>query len=173
MISYRDRSAVGATPGRRVLRLVAPVAVIAAALGAVVGVRDLTSSSKPALHRTTSTVIPKSNQVEANWGVRFVHVRLLAGTGLVDVQYQVLDQSKADKLHSNGTKNLPKIQVPGGPTVVSASAMFHFHASETTDATGRAFNFWYGNTSGAIVAGTEVTLVLADGTRLEHVPVLN
>jgi len=115
--------------------------------------------------------MPTDAVIEDAWGIRFVTVRVLASSGLIDVRYQILDPSKADRLHSKGTENLPKLHVPGGSTVLPQSAMFHFHTTANPDAVARGFDILYGNQRGALRAGTTVDIVLADGMKLKNVPV--
>jgi hypothetical protein len=148
---------------------------VAAVVGlGMVGVRTMVANGGHAVAArpaTTAASMPKNSNIEQAWGVRFTNVRLLAGSGLIDVRYQVIDPNKATKLHADGVKNLPKLRVVGGATVSTDSAMFHFHTIADTTSAGRGFDILYGNTHGALRPGAEVTILLSDGEKLEHVPV--
>ncbi len=120
-----------------------------------------------------STAMPSNPKIESEWGIRFTTVVLLADSGLVEMRYQVLDASKAGRLHSGGTENLPVIHVEGSNKVVSSqSLMFHFHhGANSTE--GRTYSILYSNADGAIPVRGLVTIEMPGGTRLEHIPVVN
>jgi hypothetical protein len=159
--------------GRRALRLAAPLTLAGVVALGTIGVRSIVASNAhPTAHpAATAAGMPTSSKIEQTWGVRFTNVRVLAGRGLVDVRYQVIDPNKATKLHADGVKNLPRLRVDGGATVNADSAMFHFHTIADTTSAGRGFDILYGNSHGALRPGGEITLLLSDGEKLEHVPV--
>ncbi len=165
------------TKGRRAFALAAPLAVAAAVAFGAFGVHKMVTNTNnhPSVTRPASTApgMPRSPEIEQAWGVRFTNVRLLAGTGLIDVRYQVIDPAKAAKLHADGVKNIPRLRVPGGRTVTPDSTMFHFHTIADTSTAGRGFDILYGNAREALRGGGEVTILLSNGMKLDHVPVTN
>ena len=118
--------------------------------------------------------MPVSAVIEQNWGIRFISLSILADGGLAELRYQVVDNSKSQRIHvgdaKNDTKNLPILVVEGtGAEVLTRSVMFHFqHASYKT---GRSYSIIYGNAGGAVKPHTLVTIRLSDGLELQHVPV--
>jgi hypothetical protein len=117
-----------------------------------------------------ATAIPTSAEIEQQWGIRFTMVRLLAATGVVDVRYLVLDDSKAQRLHSEADRSaLPTLR-HGDGTIRPDSVMFHFHTE--SDTAGRTFDIIYGNAGGLLQSGSRVTIVTSDGLELRDVPVV-
>ena len=109
-----------------------------------------------------------------SWGIRFTVVQLLADNGLVELRYQVLDNNKANRLHSDNTSltNLPTIYVEGiDKTVKSNSLLFHIHHEWESGSDGRSYSIVYGNAGGVIYPRALVTISLPDGLKLQHVPV--
>jgi hypothetical protein len=161
---------------RRLLRLLTPFIVFGIVLIAVIGVRtivaDRQASDQAATAAATKT-FPTSPTIEDRWGIRFTAVNVLADGGVVEVRYIVLDPAKAGRIHSGKLSDLPYIRADGsGKEVHSYSLMFHAHFDHTpTNVDGRAYSIVFGNSDGAAQMGGTVALILADGLRLEHVPV--
>ena len=121
-----------------------------------------------------NAVMPVSSAIEQNWGIRFVALSVLADGGLVELRYEVVDPAKSGKIHggdaTSDTKNLPILIVEGtGARVTSRSVMFHY--AHATDKSGRLYSIIYGNAGGALKAHYLVTVYMADGLELQHVPV--
>jgi hypothetical protein len=162
--------------GRRLLRLLAPLIVFGIVLIAVIGVRNVVADRQAADQATTAAAtktFPSSPTIENRWGIRFTAVNVLADGGVVEVRYIVLDPAKAGRIHSGKLTDLPYIRADDtGKEVHSYSLMFHVHFDHTpTNVDGRAYSIVFGNSDGAARMGGTVTLILADGLRLEHVPV--
>jgi len=126
------------------------------------------------------TLTPFDNQtpianptIEERWGIRFTAVNVLADGGIVELRYIVIDPAKGARIHSGKLADLPQIRADDtGKTIRSNSLMFHVHFDHTpTNAEGRSYSIIYGNADGAAHIGGTVTLVLADGLRLERIPV--
>ena len=118
--------------------------------------------------------VPASPAVEASWGLRFTDVIVLADNGGVELRYQVIDDSKAARIHQgNATSNqLPSLVVDGtNHTVTPSDVLMHFHHGDAT--AGRTYSIIYGNAGGAVRAGQYVTIVMKDGQKIRHIQVSN
>jgi hypothetical protein len=164
----------------RLRRLLVPLAVLAAALVLAFGLRVGVSQGQTwwsANHRPIApkaAPMPANPRIEQDWGIRFSVVQLLADNGLVELRYQVLDNTKANRLHADNTSldNLPTIYVEGTDKVVkSNSLLFHIHHEWEQGSDGRAYSIVYGNAGGVIYPRALVTISLPDGLKLQHVPV--
>jgi hypothetical protein len=164
----------------RFARLLVPAAVILAALvlafslrmGAHYGQSWWNASHRPLASKTA--VMPTNPKIEQDWGIRFTVVQLLADNGLVELRYQVLDNNKANRLHSDNSSltNLPTIYVEGTDKVIkSNSLLFHIHHEWEQGSDGRAYSIVYGNSGGVLYPRAFVTVALPDGLKLQHVPV--
>jgi hypothetical protein len=171
-----DRGHPAQTGGRRLLRLLAPLILFAIVLIGVIGVRTVVAehqaADQAAMAAATKTV-PTNPTIEDRWGIRFTAVNVLADGGIVEVRYIVLDPTKGARIHSGKLADLPYIRADdSGKEVHSYSLMFHVHFDHTpTDAEARSYSIIFGNSDGAAHIGGTVTLILADGLRLERVPV--
>jgi hypothetical protein len=165
--------------GGRLRRLLVPLAVLLGTAILVFGLRTgvslVESRQQPVGHVDPRTApMPVSPQIEEQWGIRFTVVQLLADNGLVELRYVVLDNNKANRLHSDSTSlaNLPTVLVEGtGQVVRSNSLMFHIHHEWDQGTDGRDYSFVYGNAGGAIHPAARVTIAMPDGLKLQHVPV--
>jgi hypothetical protein len=166
--------------GSRPSRLLVPAAVLVAAAilafglraGVEYGQRAWIASHSP--HVAASTPVPTSSQIEDSWGIRFTTVQLMGDNGLVELRYQVLDSTKANRLHADGTslEVIPTIRVEGsGLVVTSKSLMFHIHNDWSQNLDGKIYSIIYGNPGGSIYPGGLVTIRMMDGLELQHVPV--
>jgi hypothetical protein len=164
----------------RLRRLLVPLAVLAAALVLAFGLRVGVSSGQTwwnANHRPiapSGATMPSNPRIEQDWGIRFTVVQLLADNGLVELRYQVLDNTKANRLHADNSSlaNLPTIYVEGtGKVVRSNSLLFHIHHEWDQGSDGRAYSIVYGNSGGVIYPRALLTVALPDGLKLQHVPV--
>lgn len=91
-------------PQRRLAKWsVAGLAVLAMA-GAFAGVRHIRSSSVSATHSTRAAGMPASAAIERAYGVRFDRVVVVATGGMLQINYTVLDASKAPALHDEATR---------------------------------------------------------------------
>jgi hypothetical protein len=158
-----------------VLRALSPLALVALVLGVVLGVRFAVARHQggPQQAATGAVSVPTNPAVEAGWGVRFSAVTVLADGGMVEVRYLVLDPAKAGRFHSSNLANLPVLVADdSGKWVHSYSQMLRVHTDHHgDDVEGRSYSLVYGNADAALHAGGLVSIVLADGLRLEHVPV--
>jgi hypothetical protein len=154
------------------LRLVALLVAAGCVFSATVAIRHLVSSSTGSSHNVAppDLAMPRSAEIEDVWGVQIKAVTLLASTGVIDVRYTVLDDSKATRLHTDGRIGLPSLRTSDHGTVEPDSVMFHFH-SKATEVAGQGYDIIYGNARGALHAGSLVTVVMADGLELHDVPV--
>jgi hypothetical protein len=178
---------VSAFGGRRLHPVPAnlrPVLVsVALVTGAVVlafSVRMVVVNGPPwwaAAHRVTAAAtapMPSSPPIEDAWGLRFTAVQLLADNGLVEMRYVILDNTKANRLHadSGSPASMPTIQVEGsGKVVKSNSLLFHIHHEWDQGGDGRSYSIVYGNAGGVLYRNALVTIVMADGLKLQHIPV--
>ena len=120
------------------------------------------------------TAMPTSSQIEDQWGIRFTQVQLMGDNGLVELRYQVLDSTKANRLHADSTSLsvIPSLRVEGlNIPITSRSLMFHIHNDWTQNLDGKVYSIIYGNPGGSVYANGLVTIVMVDGLELRHVPV--
>ena len=145
----------------------AAVAVIlVATVGVVIGVRLAARADGPA-ERTTAEM-PRSERIEREYGIRIERVSLLAEGGVVELRYILLDADAAGVLHADDQDFVDDFpHIIAGDTVIDAPT-FHHHGGDLV--TGRQLSILYGNLDGAVVDGTEVSIVIGD-ERLDGVPV--
>jgi hypothetical protein len=165
------------TGGRSLLRLLATAALFLLVVIAVLGFRTMMQSQAavqaPAAAAGARAAFPTNGTIEDRWGVRFTAVNVLADGGVLEVRYIVLDPAKGGRLNSANLSDLPYLKAEDtGKEVRGYSLMFHLHANHVpNEVDGRNYSLIFGNSNGAIHSGGTVTLTLADGLRLEHVPV--
>jgi hypothetical protein len=154
-------------------RLLIVLIVAVAAMAATVGVRAVAHRlSAPAAATVAPSAFPTSPAIEQRWGIRFTRVNILADSGIIEVRYVVLDDGKTGRMHSGKTADLPVVHSEtSGLDIRGNSALFHMHTDTSNSSSGHAFSILYGNAMGAVSPGSTITIVLADGLRLEHVPV--
>jgi hypothetical protein len=139
----------------------------------VVNGRAWWAASHPATAAATAPM-PSSSPIENAWGLRFTTVQLLADNGLVEMRYVILDNAKANRLHadSGSAASMPSIHVEGsGKVVKSNSLLFHIHHEWDQGGDGRSYSIVYGNAGGVLYRNALVTIVMADGLKLQHIPV--
>ncbi len=175
-------SGLSTLPSRsRAGRILVPGAVVMVALVAALGlrfgsihVREAWTLHQLETHRAKSMAMPASPRIEEKWGIRFIEAQLLADSGLIELRYQVLDNSKAGRLHddSSSLANIPWIEVEGtGRRVLSNSLLFHVHHEYDSGSEGRAYSIVYGNSGGVVGPRALVSIHMPDGLVLRHVPV--
>jgi hypothetical protein len=98
-------------------------------------------------------------------GIRVTKVVVTADGGLVDLRYQVIDPAKAVFLFDN-LDVVPKMIAPNGE-VISLESLPHRHDVYA----GLAYFILYRNARNSIQPGSQVTVVVGDDLRLEHVAV--
>ena len=166
--------------GSRPSRLLAPAAILIGTLLLAFGLRagveygQRAWISSHSAHVSASTPVPTSSAIEDQWGIRFTLVQLMGDNGLVELRYQVLDSTKANRLHADGSslEVIPTIREEGtGLVVTSKSLMFHIHNDWTQNLDGKVYSIIYGNPGGSIYPGGLVTIRMMDGLELQHVPV--
>lgn len=101
--------------------------------------------------------------VEAQWGIRITHIAVIAGGGLIDFRFQVIDPDKAAALFSLETRPILYAEKSGK----MVDSLYHPPHSHNIVA-GQSQYFLYNDRGGAIRPGTLVSVVLG-GLRLEHV----
>ena len=166
----------GSRPSRLLVAAALIVGAAVLAFGLRVGVdygqRYWTAGHSP--HVAAGTPMPVSSQIEDQWGLRFTQVQLMGSNGLVELRYQVLDSTKANRLHADSASLdiIPTMKVEGSDTLVtSRSLMFHVHNDWTQNLDGKVYSIIYGNPGGSIYTGGLVTIRMMDGLELRHVPV--
>ena len=125
-------------------------------------------------HVSASAPMPASPQIEDAWGIRITLVQLLADNGLVELRYQVLDVAKANRLHADATSLtvIPTMRIEGtNQAVRTNSLMFHIHNDWTSTLDGKVYSIIYGNPAGGVYKNGLVTVIMADGLELRHIPV--
>ena len=164
----------------RLRRLLIPIAAVIGAALVVFGLRagaDYGQRYWIATHSPRAVIgapMPTSSQIEDQWGIRFTQVQLMGDNGLVELRYQVLDSTKANRLHADSTSLsvIPSIRVEGlDVPITSRSLMFHIHNDWTQNLDGKVYSIIYGNPGGAVYVNGLVTIVMSDGLKLRHVPV--
>jgi hypothetical protein len=107
---------------------------------------------------------------EEETGVHIVRIATVAGGGIVDLRFQVLDPDKALAVHD---KQSPLILVDEGSGTVLRSAFHGRHSGGTTQVglnAGATYYLLFANSAGALRRG-DLASVTVGGGRLEHVPV--
>lgn len=95
-------------------------------------------------------------QIEDKWGVRFMHVALVAEGGLLDVRYQVTDPDKAIYMFDE-VENIPRI-IAGNGVELGMNDDPHTHDLEF----GFSYFFLLRNTGDSVQPGDLVTIKLGD-----------
>lgn len=101
--------------------------------------------------------------IESKYGVRLMHIAVLADGGLIDFRFQVLDPDKALALFEIESRPLLFVEADG-QKIDSLYHPPHGHRLWV----GQSKYFIYNNHRGAIQSGTAVSVVFGD-LRLEHV----
>lgn len=110
--------------------------------------------------------VPISDQIEEQFGVRFMGVHVLARNGLIDLRYRVVDAGKA-KNFGHYAETSPFIIAEDSEKTIEVTIMgMHNHRVEA----GRVYYILYRNTADALQPGGEVTIKIGDIV-MEHVPV--
>lgn len=95
-------------------------------------------------------------QIEDQWGVRFMHVALVAEGGLLDVRYQVTDPDKAVYMFDE-VENIPRIMASNG-TELAMNDDPHSHDLEF----GFSYFFLLRNVDDSVKPGDQVTIKVGD-----------
>ncbi len=98
-------------------------------------------------------------------GIRVMKIIVTADGGLIDFRYQVLDPNKAALLFEE-ISVVPKMVAENG-TIISLSDNPHAHNFQP----GLTYFVLYRNVGDSIRPGSEVTVLIGDEFRLEHVAV--
>ena len=152
---------------RRLAKWLVVVLAVAAMVAVFAGVRDLRSSSVSAVRATRATGMPKSAAIEATYGVRFDRVAIVAEGGMLQINYTVLDESKAPALHDEAT--LPYLQLADGTKLNTPGIAGHAH-SRSTPAVGAGGYILLANSKSLVGDGIEVSIRMGE-LRLDGVPV--
>jgi len=180
------RSTRPTDPGRlHRRRLIVGALVVVLASGGILALRLTTRSSGATAVSAPSprfVPIPADPAIEQGWGIRFVALILGADRGVLDVRYQVTNTAKSPRIHGGTASNPdPNLAVKSLPTfiresdgnkILPTSAMMHFeHYHFQTETLGSTYSILYGNSGGLLHVGDKVTIVMADGLKLQHVVV--
>ena len=103
-------------------------------------------------------------QIEDQWGIRIVHVAMVAEGGLLDLRYQVTNPEKAYDLF-DAVENIPRVIAEDG-TEMGMNDDPHTHDLEF----GYQYFFILRNIGGAVTPGSYVSVAVGD-TMLPYVPV--
>lgn len=103
-------------------------------------------------------------QIEDEWGIRIVHVALVAQGGLLDLRYQVTNPEKAYDLF-DAVEYIPRVIADDG-TESSMNDDPHTHDLEF----GYQYFFLLRNVSGSVKPGSYVSVAVGDKV-LPYVPV--
>jgi hypothetical protein len=165
----------------RLGRLLIPFALVAAAALLATGLRAGTGAfeawqnqrAAAAADRAAHMAMPTNPEIEQQWGIRVTLVQLLASGGLVEVRYEVLNTDRANRLHADTSLDtIPSILLEGSSNQIKPrSLMFHYHHGDK-GTEGRTYSIVYGNSGSILHRGSLVTVRMADGLLLQHVPVL-
>lgn len=139
-----------------------PLALVVILVGALIGVRAVTTSSGAA----RSAAMPTSPAIEDRYGVRISMVGATADGGLVDFRFVVVDPDKALAMLQDESKLPVMVAEDSGTLVNSAALMIAKHALNP----GATYFLLYRNTQGALKHGTPITVKFGD-LKLEHVMV--
>ena len=95
-------------------------------------------------------------QLEDQWGVRFMHVALVAEGGLLDVRYQVTDPDKAVYMFDE-VENIPRVIASNGIELAMNDDP-HTHDLEF----GFSYFFLLRNVDDSVKPGDQVTIAVGD-----------
>lgn len=95
-------------------------------------------------------------QIEDQWGVRFMHVALVAEGGLLDVRYQVTDPDKAVYMFDE-VENIPRVIASNGIELAMNDDP-HTHDLEF----GFSYFFLLRNVDDSVKSGDQVTIKVGD-----------
>ncbi|MHB0869032.1 MAG: hypothetical protein ACYC5J_06195, partial [Chloroflexota bacterium] len=109
--------------------------------------------------------------VETKWGFRVVRLAVVAGGGLVDLRFEILDPNKADPV-LNPSQAVLLLDEASGRTVGTArfSKIGELRQRPTAWETGKLYYMGFSNSGGLIKPGSSVSLIVGD-YRLEHLVV--
>jgi hypothetical protein len=160
---------VAVRPERRLAKWLVVVLGVVAMVVVFTGVRHVRSSSVNATATRPTSVagMPASGAIESTYGVRFDHVAVVAAGGMLQINYTVLDESKAAALHDDAT--LPYLQLANGSKLNAPGIAGHGH-SRSTPAVGAGGYILLANSKDLVRAGTEVSIHMGQ-LRLDHVSV--
>jgi hypothetical protein len=85
------------------------------------------------------------------------------------MRYQVLDESRSQRLHADDNVGVPELWSEDADGHVATVVMGHNHYYGNGQVDGRTFVMIYGNAGGLLRAGDHVTVRMADGLELPHV----
>jgi hypothetical protein len=155
----RGRATIRAMRTWLLARGTVTLTVIAVALTAVVVVVLRDPFGLATAH--SSSTMPTSASIEAQWGVRFTQI------GMVDVRYVVLDVDKAMSVATTIPATPLLIEEESERVIFAVAMKAHAHDLHT----GGRYYLLYRNTNGLIAPGRQVTITLG-GLQLKHVTVL-
>ncbi len=108
-----------------------------------------------------------AEQLEQDYGVRLDVVGLLAGGGLLELKFQVIDADKALGLFGS-VEDMPVLAVEGSDRVLrTPNGMRH----SLTILDGASYFFLYANVANSVHEGSQVAFVV-NGVRIPHLTVL-
>jgi hypothetical protein len=106
--------------------------------------------------------------MEAKLGVRFTHVAVVAGGGIIEVRYVVLDAAKASAFQSDLTHPPVLRDEQDGGVANQTEQMRQGHELRP----GQTYYLLYADAKGLIRPGDTVTITDRSGLRLAGVPVI-
>ncbi len=109
--------------------------------------------------------MPASAAIESTYGVRFDRVVVVATGGMLQINYTVLDESKAVAVHDEATS--PFLQLADGRRLNAPGIAGHAH-SRSTPAAGSGGYILLANSNALVGDGTEVSIHMGQ-LRLDHV----
>jgi hypothetical protein len=136
------------------------VIVLALALPiGIIGARLASRTDHSAQVGQVGTAPPRSAALEDAFGIRFTQVDLVAAQGMIQLRYQVLDQSKATAIHdAKKPQNTPSvIDQTTGQHLVSPTVHGH-----NVPAAGRTVTTFVINTNEVVKPGSLITVVVGD-----------
>jgi hypothetical protein len=131
-------------PNRRYGLWLIPLLVIAAL---VVGL--LFSLNRPVPAAVPDTPMPTSPEIEAAYGVRFSHVAMIAGGGMVYLRYVVIDPDRAAAMLSD-LNALPQIHNPRNGGHLQLTESLHHRVDLEA---GRSYSLIYANAGNILRRG--------------------
>ena len=159
VVGQSARSPRAAGPAVRIILIALAVAVV---FGGVLLVRGWRPSSSPASKANPSPVlagVPTSSAIEAKYGIRFTAVGVIAGNGMIQLRYQILDGDKAGVLHDDTVS--PVVIAADGTKFADPGMPGHMHGNKAPQ-TGLADYTLLANSRGGIHPGAIVTIKVGD-----------
>lgn len=127
-------------------------------LSLLIGAAVIFSAQKFKTTASEQDQVAMEAAIEEQYGIRIVRISTTADKALLDFRFQIVDPEKATNYMHGPYSKLPVLIVEKTGTRLDPPSHTH-HANYEF---GRVFYQFYRNPKGAVIAGTEVSVILGD-----------